>query len=163
MRFFKLLIPALAVWLCLSGCDYQYGPILSFRKKELRIQNEWLFSRVARNGNNITKGTTAGSIDFVSSTLGFTLNDNLRRFNATYSFILDNGAKQLYEFDGDWVLTEDEDSIILSYDPPYPAFGDKQTLLITKLFENHMWLREFINDGDDPSKYNIIDYELTAK
>ena len=133
-----------------DGCrKYENGPWFSLRSKEGRVINSWDYELVLRNGLDVTEGQPELSIVYSSSSIGF--NEN-KRFSTIIAYT-DSLTNPPQRFDGTWGFSDNEDDLILTYDPPGPMGVDSQVWVITKLRKNQLWAEEVFDN-------NLNEYRL---
>ncbi len=101
-RIISIIILCSFVGITFSGCRYEEGPGISFKKPEDRIQGYWLLERVFKNGEQVIKvDEPANKVSnyyafFFDGYLAVTAYDNgTTRESPTGKWLFQNGEKNL--------------------------------------------------------------------
>lgn len=126
--------------LLFASCKYEKGPFISLYSKKHRVVNSWTYSKVLRNGLNITGGTIQGDQVYSQSSIGF---DETGKASAIIA--INNGTTTLKnQYNGVWYFEDSKESIVVRFD--YGAIPD-QKYKIVKLKEKEMWLENTIDNN----------------
>jgi hypothetical protein len=145
MKAIKFLLPVLfaAVMLGNQSCSkYEEGPTISFRSKKARLVNDWNLKEYYKNGSK----------QDLNNTVELEIKDDGTAVKTVTVEILGTTTTDTYNYK--WEFNSDKTKLILIYvDDDGKIYEDAATTyVITKLYEDEMWLTQ--NDGDDSYEYH---------
>jgi len=141
----KLTFLFIAMLFFTTSCSkYEFGPAIALVGRTDRMTNSWTYSKVYRNGLEITTGENSLDQIYSQSSIGFAV-------DGRFSYVDDFRDSLTLRGDGNWEFIENDEKLQLIYDD-----ATVRVLTITRLERSFLWLKEEVGNN------NTLTYELTS-